>query len=132
MMLCKHTIVDNLRIISLIHPGDTLSSTSMTILDHNSWSTTIWRLIRGESRDTTVTYIRHIFMDALHILMMDPYIDQSLITNIKLGLIGLRSLKVTYKLDPDFGKEIDTIISYIEFELTTIINKKIGWCQKES
>lgn len=120
----KREVISDLRVISLLQPGQTLSPKLMSILDHKAWFTTIWRTAQNENRDTTVDHIHKILREALYILEYDPYIDQNLITNIKLALNGIKSLRDTYFDTCYVIFDINKIISYTTINLELIIAKK--------
>ena len=93
--------------LATLQPGQTLSSTSMTIIDHNTWSTSLWRTYSGESRKATIGFIKTIFIEALHLCESEP----ELISEIEAALQGFNNLKETYAGDyPTIG-EIETIIN---------------------
>ena len=64
----KIKLLYDLNVISKITPGHILSTSTMTIIDHNAWSTSVWRRYARENRQDTIKVIRSIFVEALSII----------------------------------------------------------------
>jgi hypothetical protein len=114
----KEKILSFLKIVSLLTSGYTLSTSTMTIIDHNAWGTSIWRKYAGEDRIQSIEYIRHIFDDALSFLNKKYSLD--LIEGIKSALKGFASLKETYKDSYSIIGKIDYIIENTEIGLSDV------------
>ncbi len=108
-------IISDLSVIAKLEPGKTLSSSTMTVIDHNAWSTSIWRLSTGENRKNTITTINHILLDAISIYQITP--DQNLLHHIMLALRGFETLKETYTGDYYTIGDITQIIKTITNKL---------------
>ena len=90
-------LLSHLKLISSLSPGLTISYTSMTVIDHNSWGTALWRRYVGETRDGTINIIKAIIKDAIASLVLSY--DDTLVVAIKNALIGIATLEQTYAGD---------------------------------
>lgn len=104
----KQRILSDLAIVSSLRPGKTLSSSTMTIVGHEDWSTKIWRTYSRENRKDTINFIKNIFNEAIAILSISP--SQDLFTSISNAAIGFGHLRETYKGDYYIIAEINRII----------------------
>ena len=116
-------IVSDLKILATITPGKTLSTSTMTIIDHKAWSSSFWRTYSGENRKMTIFSIKKIFLQALSII--ESYESCELLEHIKLALIGVSNLKETYKNDYYTISDIDHMLNEIEEEVVKC-ERKIG------
>lgn len=87
-------IILNLQIVGSIQEGQTLSTGTMTIVDHDSLSTAFWRSLTGENRQHVITTIRNILIQAMSYLERH-YLDE-LYNKIKEAIDGVRNLALTY------------------------------------
>jgi hypothetical protein len=117
----KLRILSDLKIISEIRSGYTLSPTTMSIIDHNSWSTSFWRSYSGETRKNTIATIKTIFNDAIRLLEIDP--TQELILAIDEGLRGFGNLRDTYREDYLLIAELNRITDDISRRIKDIGDK---------
>lgn len=118
----KPKIIGDLVILASITPGKTFSPSSMSIIDHNSWSTTFYRRYNGENRKNSIAHIRGIFIEALNIYSLDPCND--IIDNINEALKGILNLKETYKGDYYTIAEIDRIVNETKEKLESFKNNE--------
>lgn len=90
-------ILSYLNVIGTLSAGKTLSTTSMQVIDHNSWTGSIWRKYTGENRATTIDNIKGILNEAIFTLETGPSseFEMSLIN----ALNGFETLIETYKGD---------------------------------
>lgn len=119
-------IISNLLLLSTLEAGKTLSTSSLTIIDHGSWSSSFWRRYSGENRALTIEFIKGIFLDAINCL--DSNYSQELFDKILNALAGFASLKETYKDDATIVAEINNIISSTHgklFVLKQIYDNKV-------
>lgn len=127
----KIKLLYNLNVISTLTPGYVLSTSSMTIIDHNSWRTSFWRRYAGENRKDTIAFIKSIFVEALSLISYSPVycpqhlqcncvLRQNIIDGIKCALKGFSCLKETYKGDYYAIAEIDQIITNINLTVNKI------------
>src|SRR3972149_10231129 len=93
----KNRIISDLSIIASLTPGKTLSNSTMTVIDHNTWSSSIWRRYAGEDRKNTIGTIKGILTEATSFCNLSP--SDEIIVNIEASLTGFSSLKETYKGD---------------------------------
>lgn len=121
-------IINNLNVVSQLKPGSTLSTSTMTIVDHTAWSGSVWRTYAGENRNQTIACIKRVFLEALTILKINNQEESNSYRDVKIGLetgiLGLLSLKETYKGDYYLIGEIDTIIESTNKELLQLCSKK--------
>jgi hypothetical protein len=117
-----NNIINQLKIISGLTPGKTLSTSTMTIIDHNTWSGSAWRTYAGENRKQTIMQIKAIFTEALSIIKLSSNRENNkdVVISIEMGLYGVNSLKETYKDDYYIISEIDDMINNIRHELEEI------------
>lgn len=124
-------IINNLNVVSQLKPGSTLSTSTMTVIDHNAWSGSFWRTYARENRTQTVTYIKSLFQEAISILKTTqsnhPSIKDITI-NVETAILGLSSLQETYKGDYYLLSEIDQIIQSTKKDLQALFPKES--CQK--
>ena len=111
--------ITNLNILGKITIGQTLSSTTLQILDHTKWGTTFWRKYAGESRNETIRKVIEILDKAFDFLqtLKDKDIDEYLKTRELFGpaLIGVKNLSETYKSDiPTSEKFMDIYNTYFD------------------
>lgn len=99
--------VDYLKIISSIQKGETMSTSSMRTIDHNSWYSAIWRRIRGENRIETIEKIKSIYLHYLDVYRADP--SEILYHSLLLAREGISNLEITYNSDVEIIKIIRDI-----------------------
>lgn len=107
----KDSIIEDLRLISKIEPGQTISFVTREIMDHNSWYTSIRRSCYREDRGKTVSRIKSIFLESLFFYRC--YKDDMVLFEIQNAKKGIESLEVTYSKDFNtlgILKEISDII----------------------
>ena len=97
--------LNDLTMIAKITPGMTLSDTTMTLVDHNSWSGSFWRRYSGENRQKTLDHISGILADALG---YEKFEEIEILT--LQALEGVENLKETYKDDKEFVEKIDRLL----------------------
>jgi len=125
-------ILSDLQVLSLLSVGYTLSAPTMTIINHKSWSGSIWRTYSGENRKQTTSHIRGIFTGALSILKLYSLSPQNIsndelnicwniIRAIEPALKGVSSLKETYTGDFYTIAEIDNIVDIVKDNIKYII-----------
>lgn len=119
----KQRILSDLKIVSSLQSGQTLSASTMTVIAHGSWSSSMWRKYAGESRKDTISSIKNIFMEAILILETNP--SQDLIFAIDEGLKGFNNLKETYQGDYLTIVEINRIISEVRNKMNSIGTKLV-------
>src|ERR1700722_12616461 len=90
-------IICDLEVLSKLSPGLTLSTSTMTIINHETWSGSLWRTYARENRKDTISFIKSIFTEAISILELNY--SQELADAVKTALKGFSSLKETYKGD---------------------------------
>lgn len=111
-------IIKDLTTISMLLPGKTLSSSSMTIIDHNSWTTTLWRTYSGENRKETIQFIMGILYEAINIYLLSPNVVLG--TAIDSALDGFETMKETYKTDYYIIADIDSTLRDIRDKLNSV------------
>lgn len=99
-------IIPDLKVIGLITPGMTLSTTTMTLVNHKTWSGAAWRRYSGENRKITVDFIRDLLNEAF-----DSESSEELDFAIENALTGVNNLKETYKDDQNIIIELDLILT---------------------
>src|SRR5437868_1925976 len=95
--------------IAKIKPGDTFSASYNQPVQHNVWSTTATRTWYRESRQGTLTYLKHIFETALQCKVMIPMAKEA--------MQGLENLKYTYHNDSAIINDIDELITVVYKQL---------------
>lgn len=111
----KTKVLNDLKVVASICAGDTVSTTRMIVLNHNSWMSSIWRKYSGENRKNTVQFVRMIFLESVSIL--DENTD--IIPKINDAILGFLNLKITYTDDKEICKEIDDIIASVKQSIET-------------
>ena len=99
-------LLKKLEILANIKEGQTISTYgTLSIIEHNAWSTTVWRKYAGENRQKTVENVKGILDDAM------DHIDNIVVRNMVIkAMQGVANLKVTYKND---FKIVDFIITML-------------------
>jgi len=110
------TITENLEIISKLQEGDTISSSSRSILAHNEWYTTIYRSCNKETRLSTFKWIKNVFYDALNIVIKTNEKEKT-IPLILSAVSKLPELVKTYKADTFICCKIEKLMFKIKLIL---------------
>ena len=109
-------IFNNLKLLSDLTPGYTISDTDKCIVKHGTWTTSMLRRYKGESRYSMLHFINNIMTEAV-----DYYINNGLPENIcnciSDAIAGIYSLKETYKNDETFKGNIDTMVENIRIRI---------------
>ena len=113
-------IISDLNVISKLTAGKTLSTTSMQIIDHGSWSGALWRRYNGEKRSITVDKIRDILNDAMFALEMATSTSSELETSLEGALIGFTTLIDTYDGDYHTQVKVQGALDSIRARLTAL------------
>lgn len=115
-------VLSDLKVLSLLTPGKTLSESTMTIIDHKSWAASAWRIYAHETRTQTVAHINTILLEASSILQLSMENDHNrdLFISLETAIRGVGFLKETYKGDYYIISEIDAIIGVIKKHLELI------------
>ena len=108
-------LVSLLETISLIQPGDTFSTTTGEIINHNTWGSSFWRRYNGENRADSIKYIENIFQSAIKYL--NTNFDASIAELLGKSLLSFSNLKITYNTDYYIKADINKIIANIDQEL---------------
>lgn len=104
-------VLNDLQLLSSLTAGKTLSSSTKTIVFHDSWSTAIWRRYARESRADTLTCIQNIFNNAFKLLEGKVLYDfYPVSTSLDNALIGVSSLVETYRSDPAMVNSLNALI----------------------
>lgn len=90
----KARILSDLKVISELQPGKTLSIKDMSVVNPSNWSTYFNRRWNRESPDKTITHIKEIFDQALEVFRVDP--SQDLFESFEPALKGFENLRATY------------------------------------
>lgn len=121
---------ETLRRISTLQEGQTISSSDMSVVEHNSYSTAVSRWYAGESRSKTIDAIRSVFTEAFQLAEKVP--SEELVNAISDALNGLTNLKATYKADPATCKIIDTLMNDIRASAHEIANNILQEIDRDS
>jgi hypothetical protein len=138
-------LLSDLAVIATILPGQTLSSSTMTVIDHRAWSTMLWRTYTSENRSSSINVIKGILEET--VLLCDLLvglntsqgsrtssitdnhsIDQAnkLINAVKLAITGFANLRETYQNDyyhiGIINRTIDTVTCCLSKLQITISN----------
>ena len=92
--------LDRLRLISSIRPGQTLSTSSMSIVPHRSWRTSYSRRLAGDNRVKTRDAIVEIVTTGLEIILKAKE-NQGYIELLEDTALSLQFLGQTYEGDPE-------------------------------
>jgi hypothetical protein len=111
-------IISDLNVIGTLSAGKTLSSTSMTVIDHNSWSGMLWRTYSGENRKSTIIKIEEVLNEAMFLL--EAAYSSELADSLEQALRGFETLTQTYKGDYYTDAKIHQIIDGINERITIL------------
>lgn len=125
--LSANNIINNLTILASLTPGNTLSTSTMTVINHGTWSGSIWRTYSKENRKETIFHIKRIFLEALTYLKVnitDGLTDscKNIIIGIEIALKGIVSLKDTYAGDYYAIADINAISESVQKDLASILS----------
>lgn len=101
------SLVNNLKLIASIKPGDKLNS-SQPIGISRGWLSGIYRFIYGESRKNTLQFLD---TTILKLQLMDSKIDPELLPQV---INGLEALIYSYRDDIEMTKAIQSKIASIQ------------------
>jgi len=120
----KTKILSDLNILSNLSDGHTLSAQTMTIINHKSWSSTLWRTYSGENRKQTISHIKCIFKEALSFLKLSNNLkeDLDIINSLEHAIKGILTLKQTYSDDFYIISDIDQFVNEFREELQPFVN----------
>lgn len=118
----KARILSDLKVISELQPGKTLSIKDMSVVNPANWSTYFNRRWNRESPDKTVSHIKEIFDQALEIFRVDP--SQDLFDSFEPALKGLENLRATYVGKYYVIGDINRIIEQTRTRLKEIITQE--------
>lgn len=93
-------IIKKLKVIGELTPGKTISTSNSEewcILDHKSWSSSLWRTYSGEGRESSIYEISKLFKSTISIL--SKHNTMLLLEHLEKALQGFDTLKETYKDD---------------------------------
>jgi hypothetical protein len=93
-------IIKKLKVIAELTPGKTISTSNpeeWCILDHKSWSSSLWRTYAGEGRESGIYEISKLFKVVISILSVNNTV--TLLDFLGKALLGFDTLKETYKDD---------------------------------
>jgi hypothetical protein len=122
----SNNLSSDLALISNIKPGDTLSVSTRTIINHNSWTATITRWTWSENRQVTVRFIKEVIKLAL--LKLSDTFDYALLDKVLQAGNGIKGLMVTYSDDNTLVIKLTRILSKIERTKQIIcMSKDSGW-----
>lgn len=91
----QSVLISQLNVIASLSPGTTLSTTTMTVVDHNTWSTSVWRRYAGEGHEETVQFIKSLFADSIVQCTAAPSWD--LLNAMESAVKGFLTMKITYQ-----------------------------------
>lgn len=99
--IIDNPVLPKLDLISKIKKGDTISTTYQSVMEHSSWSATIWRTFSKDSRKVTVQWIRETFEEAKKYMISKELLREC--------ISRLDNLKGTYEDDNSISVEIESI-----------------------
>ena len=123
-MASKEELLKNLEVISQITPGKTLSVSTMSVVDHNSWSSAVTRRINGESRNKSIIHIKFLLLEAVSFYKLTQ--DLEIRDAISSAIDGFNNLTLTYETDTKSVDEIKQIVSENRKLLESEVNAKVN------
>ena len=114
-------ISSKLKFVAKIQPGQKISVNTQSI-QNNTYATSLIRYLQGESREKVYRFISDLVKDAFSVLdsyanSKDPFEIEDC-KNMIIDLInlepGLRNLRGTYKNDPRYVSDLETLIQNLE------------------
>lgn len=97
----NNPVLPKLNLINSIKKGDTISTTYQSVMDHSSWSSSLWRTFSNDSRKMTVRWIRDTFEESRKYMINKDFINEC--------ISKLDNLKGTYEDDKVIYDEIEMI-----------------------
>lgn len=129
--MIEQKLLSDLKIVSQIKSGETLSTSTMTIINHSSWYSSFFRTYSGENRMGTISFVKNLFDNALttlsKLIETDDFSEgvvNGFIINIREAITGFEKLSDTYSDDSFIVHSIEKIVSdvneNINYELTNL------------
>jgi hypothetical protein len=135
----KSVLLYKLSLVSDITAGKTISTSDPDhwyLLEHKSWSSSIWRTYSGEKRKDTVEEIEKLFKECFQLLSENT--DQEIIDALRKARFGFSMLKNTYEKDYSIIGKIESILQdsekaleWFALEHITTTNAKENALKKE-
>jgi hypothetical protein len=100
--------LDKLFLIKSLNNGETISTTSFTIVNKNEWLTSIWRMANGENRIETVDFLKSFIESAVN-----DFPTKEMYIAIEDSIVGLETLKFTYSDDEYIIAKLNELICYV-------------------
>jgi hypothetical protein len=122
--MTKDKIVSDLKVLSRLRSGQTLSTSSMSIMEHNTWGTWMYRRFSRESKTETVNFVVNLLTTALEFAENNK--DYEIINLIKDSLSGFMSLQDTYKDDQVIVEKIANIVDDISTKVVKFNLERLG------
>ena len=132
-------IVSKLKFISRIKEGEKVDIQTLRVMNADSWGTSIYRTLvsRGESRETTLEFIRGVVGDAFdlaskYLSTSTPFfrqIGEMIVQSLRESKVGLGNLMKTYREDRMYTSRVDTLIKTIDTK-TSDLPKYTGLKEK--
>lgn len=89
--------LENLKLISQIKEGDTISNSSKCLLKHKQWGTSFFRTFNQENRISTFKWIKNTFYKSIYDFIINKNVEYKDIINLSISKIS--ELVNTYKDD---------------------------------
>jgi hypothetical protein len=119
-------VISRLRFISMLKPGERIDVTSLSI-QPDTFLMRLYRttIARGESRNTTLEFIRNTLNRAFDLIAIykktnDPFngkISQMIVSSMNAAKSGVLSLIETYKDDRMYVSRVETLISTFDAKI---------------
>jgi hypothetical protein len=126
-------IISKLKFISKIKEGEKVDIQSCQVVDAEYWPSRIYRtvLARGESRNTTLDFIKMTIGEAFELCSKYFKIDQdfyqqianTIAKSIQESKAGLKNLSKTYKDDRLFVSKVEALLTTLDTEIEDMMKQ---------
>ena len=108
------TLLIDLKFLSYIQEGDKISFSTHQIYDSNNYTNSLKRLIRGDSRNNTLTDIKKLIKNAENLCNKYPSYSDKILEKLNESKKGIECLMITYDSDPYVKSELNVIMETID------------------
>ena len=115
---CKE-LLTNLYIVSCLQKGDKLNTGDMSLCLSGSWVGSIYRMIYGEDRNTTLRCINDLVKETLQLVKRyedSPFL-KNIINSLSEARMGINSLIGTYRDDIELVGRLKVILTDVDLQL---------------
>lgn len=108
------TLLIDLTFLSYIQEGEKISFSTHQIYDSRAYASSLKRLLKGDSRNGTLSDIKKLLANAENLCNKYPSYSDKILQKLKESKKGIECLITTYDSDPYIKSELNVIIETID------------------